>query len=72
MKQNHRHGNMEDTDSCQRKEGREWWKEGEGTSQRTCRNDPWTGTTEWRLIVGAGHGLGRGGQRGKIGTTVIH
>ena len=31
---------MEDPDSCQRGGGREnWWKEGEGMSQRTCMND---------------------------------
>ena len=33
----------------------------EGTSQRTCMNDPWTWTTGWGLTVGAG----RGGQREK-------
>ena len=43
----------------------EWWKEGEGTRQRTCMNDPCTWTTEWVLTVGAGVKLGRGGQRGK-------
>ena len=34
-------------------------------------NDPRTGTTVWELTVGVGAGMGRGGQRGKIGTTVI-
>ena len=38
---------------------------------RTCTNDPWTWTTVWELTVGAGGGMGRGGQRGEIGTTVI-
>ena len=28
-------------------------------------NDPWTWTTEWRLTVGEGGGLGGRGQRGK-------
>ena len=44
--------------------GGQWWKE-EVTSQRTCMNDRWTWTTVWGLAVGTGHGLGRGGQRGK-------
>ena len=30
----------------------EWWKEGEGTSQRICMNDAWTWTTERGLTVG--------------------
>ena len=34
-------------------------------------NDPWTGTAVWGLTVGVGGGVGGGGQRGKIGTTVI-
>ena len=52
--------------------GREaWWKEREAISQRTCLNDPWTWTRVWRLTVGIGGGLGRGGQMRKIGTTVI-
>ena len=37
-------------------------KEGEGTSQGTSINDPWTWTTGWGLTVGAG--WGRGEQRG--------
>ena len=41
-----------------RGEGR-WWEEGEGTSQRTCMNDPWTWT------VGAGGGAGRRRARGE-------
>ena len=24
--------------------GGQWWKEGEGTSQKMCVNDPWTWT----------------------------
>ena len=43
-------------------------KEGEGSSQRTCMNDPWTWTTVWGLTVGLGGGLGGGGQsREKLG-----
>ena len=58
---------MEQTDSCQRKGGwEERWKERERSSQRTCMNDPWTWTMVWELTVGAGDGLGGGGQRGKI------
>ena len=38
-------------------------KEGERTSQRICMNDPWTWTMVWGLTVGAGDGLGGGGQR---------
>ena len=45
-------------------------KEGYGLD-RTCTNDPWRWTTVWELTVGAGGGIGRGGQRGEIGTTVI-
>ena len=38
-----------------RKEGEpgQWWKEGEGTRQRTRMNDPWARTTVWGLTVGA-------------------
>ena len=45
--------------------------EGESSSQGTCLNGPWTWTTVWGLTVGTwyGGGLGKGGQRGKIGTT---
>ena len=43
-----------------------WWKEGEGTSQRTYKNDTWT--TVWGWIVGAGGGLGG---RGKNWDTLI-
>ena len=32
----------------------EGWKEGEGTGQRTCMNDPWTCTMVWGWTVGAG------------------
>ena len=45
--------------------GGQWWTEGEGTSQTTCVNDPWTWTTVWGLTVGLEGGLGGGGQRGK-------
>ena len=38
----------------------EWWKEGEGTSQRTCMNDSWTGKTERGLTVVKRGGLGGG------------
>ena len=63
---------MEQTDSGQRGRGKgEWWKEGEGNSQRTSMNDPWTWTTVWGLTVGVGGGLGGRGQREKIGTTMI-
>ena len=34
---------------------------GEGTSQRTCTNGPWTWTTVWELTVGAGGVQGGGG-----------
>ena len=48
-----------------------WWKEGDGTSQRTCVNDSWTWTSE-RGLTGVERGrLGGGGQKGKNGTTVI-
>ena len=40
-------------------------KEGEGTSQRICLNDPRTWITVWGLTVGAGRGLGGGGPCGK-------
>ena len=34
----------------------QWGKEGEGSFQGTCINDPWTWTPEWGLTVGAGSG----------------
>ena len=40
---------------------------GEETSQTTCMNDPGTWTTVWGLTVGVGGGLGKGGQKGKLG-----
>ena len=46
-------------------EGGLWWKEGEGTGQRTCINNPWAWTMVWELTVGVGCGMGEGGQRGK-------
>ena len=39
---------MDQTESDQRGgRRREWWKEGDGPSQRTCVNDPWTWTMVW-------------------------
>ena len=71
-KQKQRHGNREQTDSCQRKGGRgKWWKEGEGTSQSTCMSDPWTWTTVWGWTVGTGVCWMGEGKGGKVGTTVI-
>ena len=49
-------------------------EEGEGTSRRTCVNEPWTWTTVWGLTVGAGvgaEGWAEKGKGGEIGTTVI-
>ena len=38
------------TESCRRGRGRgKGWKEGEGTSQRTCMNDSWTWTIKGGL-----------------------
>ena len=34
-------------------------------------NDPRTWTTVWELTVGADSGMGRGGQSGEIGITVM-
>ena len=48
-----------------------WWKEEEGTSQKTYKNH---GHGQlWGLTVGAGAGVGwaEEGKEGKIGTTVI-
>ena len=55
-----------------RGEGREdeRGEEREGSSQRTCMNDPWMRTTGWGLTVGVGGGWDKE-QWGKIGTTVI-
>ena len=44
---------------------REWRKEGEGISQKTCMNDSWTWTAERGLTVGERGGLGRVGERKK-------
>ena len=57
--------------SCGRGERGITVEEGEGTRQRTCMNDPQTWTTVWEMTVGVGGGMDGGGQRGKIGTTVI-
>ena len=46
------------------------WKEGGGTRQRTCMNNPYTWTTVWGLTVGAGGGAMEEGKGRKIGTTV--
>ena len=46
-------------------EGRKVGKAVEGSSRETGINDPWTWTTGWGQIVGAGSGLDGGGQRGK-------
>ena len=58
---------MELTDNDQRRGGGgKWWKEGEGTRQRTCMNDPQIQTIVWELTVGmGGGGMGSRGQRGK-------
>ena len=47
-------------------EGGKLWKEGEGTSQRTCMNELWTWTTVWELTVVAGGRMGGGGQWGQL------
>ena len=49
----------------------EWWREGEGISQRTCLNDPQTRTTVWGWTAVWQGGLEEAGEKGKIGTTVI-
>ena len=50
----------------------QWCKEAEGNSHRICINDPRTWAMLWGLTVGARWSvMGRGGQRGKIETTVI-
>ena len=58
---------MEQTDSNRR----EWWRQGEGISQKTCMNDSWAQTTERGLTVGERDVLGGGGKREIIGATVI-
>ena len=55
---------MEQTESDQGEEGY-WWKEGEGTRQRTCMNDSQTCTTVWELTVGRGGGISRKGAKGE-------
>ena len=45
----------------------EQWKEGEGTSQRTCMNESWTWTTVWELTVGVADGWWDGCRRAKGG-----
>ena len=51
--------------------GGQWWKEGEGTRQIPCMNDPGTWTAVWELTVGARGGMGGGEQRGGNGTIAI-
>ena len=46
-----------------------WQKEGEGISQRTCMNDPWTWTRVWGWTMGVGVGWTGESQGGKTGTT---
>ena len=46
-------------------------EEGEGVRQITYMPDPWTQTMVWGLTMGMGAGCGKGGKRGKIGTTII-
>ena len=63
---------MELTDRDQKEGGSgAVWKEGEGTSQRTRRNNPWELTTVWELTVAAGVEWKKGSKGSKIGTTVI-
>ena len=55
-----------------RGEWEEWWEEGEGISQRTCMNDPWTWAMVWALTVEVGGvGWAEEGNGGKTGTTII-
>ena len=57
---------MEQTDSDQRVGGRGIMVERrEGTRKISCMNGPRTWTTLWKLTVGVGSGMGRGGRRGK-------
>ena len=46
-------------------------KEGEGTRQRACMNDPRTWTTGWELTVRVRVDWAEEGKGGKIGTTII-
>ena len=48
-----------------------WWKEGEGSSKKTCMNDPQTRTMVSRLTVGVGAGWVEEGKGGKIRTTIM-
>ena len=62
---------MEQTDSCQRG-GKCGIKDDEVINERTCVHDPWSPTRIWGVTEGEGRvGLGRGGKRGKKGTTVV-
>ena len=46
---------------------RQWWKEEEGISQRTCMNYPWTWTTMWGLTVEWDMGWVEEGKGEKLG-----
>ena len=66
---------MEQSDSCQRGEGAEWMKEGDGISQRTYMHDPQTQSIAWRGPeggCGAWVEAGKGRTKeGKMKTSVI-
>ena len=49
----------------------EWWKEGEGISQRACTSDSRAWTMEKGLTVERGVSWVEGNKREKIGTIVI-
>ena len=67
MKENQRHGNMEQTDSGPNACGGKWWKEKEGIGQRTGMNEPWARTAVWGLTVGAGMAWVEEGKGRKLG-----
>ena len=50
-----------------REKGREVWKKGEGMSQITYTNVPWTWTTVWEPTEGVRRGLSEGGKGDKLG-----
>ena len=64
---------MEQTDSCHREAGRgDCMKEGAGISQRAYTHAPQTQTAVWGWPEGRwGQGLGGGGQREEMETSVI-
>ena len=49
----------------------EEWKEGEETSQGTCKNDSSSWTARWGMTLGVGVDWAEEGKGGKIGTTLI-